>query len=191
MDGPSNADLERPFPATPPSPYLKPGRLAAIIAAIQAMSTAPWGGGTVQRWVRDLDPSEGIRRRGEEVSRDKISQWTEVFEDHPEFFTVYFAAGEERRIGLRWRYAAPITYDTTLNREATAEELANLPKDDAFYERYTRKPLTADQVGVLLNTAIQLHTRAISEKEARHWYIPLVTAALGAAVAFLVAWLKR
>ncbi|HET9830552.1 MAG TPA: hypothetical protein VFP91_02530 [Vicinamibacterales bacterium] len=77
MDGPSNADLERPFPETPPNPYLKRGRLAAIIEAIQAMSTAPWGGGTVQRWIR-----------------------------------------------------AP------------------------------------DQVGVLLNTAIQLHTRAISEKEA-------------------------
>jgi hypothetical protein len=169
------------------NPYLKPDRLSAIIAAIQAMSTAPWGGGTIDRWVRELEAKER--------SGDSRGDWIQVFEDHPEFFTVYAAAGNQVRYGLRWRYAAPITYDTQLNRDVPPEELAGIPKDDAFYERYTRRPLTADQVGVLLNTAIELHTRALAQQEARHWYLPLVSAVVAglfaAGGALLVAWLKR
>ena len=69
------------------NPYLKDSRLADVIAALQIMGTYPWAKRTVDSWTKKL----GEHKSGE--------NWKEVFEDHPEFFSL-----DGEWASLRWRF---------------------------------------------------------------------------------------
>lgn len=158
------------------SPYLKRDRLAAVIAAIQVLGTRDWGTGPLEGWVRTLEGVEDVSQASNvNLDPEAIRKWRDVFEQHPEFFKLYLT-GSELKATLRWRYAFRIDYrpeTAEIVDAATVEGMGELR-----YNTVTRKPLSSDQIGVLINTAISLHSGALAEKRENHWFIPAIVAAI-------------
>jgi hypothetical protein len=149
-------------------PYLKEGRLADVIAAVQVMASAKRPEGKITNWVESLEGK---------VNKKTIAHWTSIFQDHREFFLVYTLEGEsEIKAALRLRYAFK-SYDPETWIEYKPEDLRQLDKQ--IRDRLTTRPLTGDQIQALLNTVIELNNRALAEQSARRWWIPLITALLG------------
>jgi hypothetical protein len=138
------------------SPYAKYGRrLQDVIAAIQVMSTHSSDSSTIASWTE---------RIGKPVSVN-TGTWLDVFKDHPEFFHLEEWSdpknSQVRTLAcLTWRRANEKTYDAMKDVELTIEEAA-------MRDRTTlnRKPLTAEQVGILLKSAVELDTRANAFQE--------------------------
>lgn len=156
------------------SPYLKPGRLADVIAALQVMAAGQRPEKEIAGWADELSRSQ---------ADEEIDKWTGVFNEHPEFFLVYtLRVQEELKAALRWRYTNKL-YDPVGKQEYTPEQKKELAKDVQF--RLTTKPLGSDAIGTLMNTAIELHSRAIDELSARRWWVPVLAACLGFAGALI------
>jgi hypothetical protein len=149
-------------------PYLKQGRLADVIAAIQVMASAKRPEGKIKDWAWELDRSRDSRT---------VDRWSAVFKEHREFFITYQLQNEEDlKAALRWRYVFK-RFDAETGQEYTPAEIENLLDDQR--NLLTTKPLTGEQIQTLLNTAIGLHTRAIKELGANRWWVPLIAAFLG------------
>ena len=149
-------------------PYLKPDRLADVLAAIQVMSSAERPEREIKDWADELDRN---------CDDSTIDRWTSVFEDHREFFLTYrLPTGGGLKSALRWRYTFK-TFDSKTGREYTPAEMAILTKEQRGL--LTTKPLGGDEIQALMSTAIALHARALGELAARRWWIPLMAAVLG------------
>jgi integrase len=149
------------------SPYLKGGRLADVIAAIQIMGVYPWASRQVEDWARKIgDPLSG-------------NDWSTVFREHTEFFRLT----NDGWASLRWRHGYDRTYDANLGRELGPDEYA--VRTDIQKRELTRKPLTADQIEALLKTAVEFHSRAIADQQERRWLVPLLFGIVTALLAFL------
>jgi hypothetical protein len=146
--------------------YIKPGRLADVIAAIQVMASTERPEKVIEDWAHELD------RNREDAT---ITKWANVFEEHGEFFLTYRLEGKPKA-ALRWRYAFR-NYDSKTGKEYTPEEIESLPQKERWL--LTTRPLTGDQIETLLNTAIGLHTSVLEALNARRSWIPLVAAGLG------------
>ena len=83
--------------AAPSSPYLADGRLADVIAALQATATYKFYKLDFARWAD--------RIVGEKA---KANHWRKVFEEHPEFFRL---DSDRRRASLVWRRQHQKRYD--------------------------------------------------------------------------------
>lgn len=173
------------------SHYLEKDRLANVIAAIQILGVADRSWGTLHRWVAELEASE-------ELTPDQLDQmpvkfaerkkWSMVFEQHPEFFKVYTVRGEQRVL-LRLRYAQAVNANANQKADAFAA-LENLlakadkekdkPEAAEDKDNGTSKPLTPDQIQLLINTAIQLHDRALEAERPPERFRPFVMATVGA-----------
>ena len=165
------------------APYLTPGRLANVLAAIQVMSSAERPERLIEDWAFEFD-----RNRDAET----VKRWADVFSKHTEFFLTYTLDKDPRKkAALRLRYAYKV-YDSQKGREYTPEEMHALPKEQR--DLLTTKPLTGDQIGMLMNAAIELNARALAEQSAKRYWIPILTGAMGVAgaiVTFLIgAWIK-
>jgi hypothetical protein len=173
------------------SHYLEKDRLANVIAAIQILGVADRSWGTLHRWVAELEASE-------ELTPDQLDQmpvkfaerkkWSTVFEQHPEFFKVYTVRGEQRVL-LRLRYAQAVNANANQKADAFAALENLLAKADKEKEKPeaaedkdngTSKPLTPDQIQLLINTAIQLHDRALEAERPPERFRPFVMATVGA-----------
>jgi hypothetical protein len=88
----------------------------------------------------------------------------------PEFFKTYTLRGD-LRVLLRWRYA-----DTLKNGANDAA----VSTDES--EPRPTKPLSADQLQVLINTAIGLHAKEVEAQRGPDKFPPLLMAIIGAAV---------
>jgi hypothetical protein len=147
-------------------------RLTDVIAALQAMGAYRKASLPIEEWKRRLkDPSSA-------------SDWKTVFSEHPEFFVV----GEDPRTHghyalLRWRHSNDRVFDPEAQRELSAIERGNLKPDEL--ERLTAKPLAAEEIQTLLETAIELHVRAIAHAEEHRWLTPLLFTLLGAIIGAL------
>jgi len=160
-------------------PYLRQGRLADVIAALQVMASAERPEREIKDWAYELD-------RNRENSA--IARWTDVFTEHREFFiTCRLYDKGELKAASRWRYVFK-TFDPKTGKEYTLAELEALPDEKRW--SLTTKPLAGDQIQTLLNTAIGLHTRAIEELLAARWWIPLIAAVLGFAGAIVGTFLS-
>ena len=148
------------------SPYLKPGRLADVVAAVQFMGLSGRPEAEIADWTTRLSGSGG---------ENEIKRWTAVFKEHPEFFHVYTLQGASKA-ALRVRYANRL-YDAVTNTTYTLGERESLPRD--IRDRLTTKPLEAEMVGAMANTAIALHARASEDRTARRWWVPIFAAVLG------------
>src|SRR5436190_23115443 len=105
------------------SPYLNPGRLADVIAAIQVTGLAERPERKIKDWARELDRNDGGLT---------MARWTSVFEEHREFFLTYRLEGEEDlKAALRWRYTFK-TYDSKTGKELTYEERMALPERESW-----------------------------------------------------------
>lgn len=153
------------------SPYLKePGRLGDVIAAIQAMATYKFYKLDFDGWA-------------DRISTDKsqAQHWQRVFEEHPEFFRL---DSERTRASLVWRRQYPKHYGVDSSREISKEEFDRL--DSAEKARISRVPLPASDIKTLIDTAINIHSRALEAQKQQQWYKPLAFQAAAALVGALV-----
>jgi hypothetical protein len=153
--------------------YLEKDRLANVIAAIQIMGLADRPSGTLNRWIAELEASEELTSQQLDQAPIKFAErkkWQTVFEQHPEFFKTYTLRGD-LRVLLRWRYA-----DTLKNGANDAA----VSTDEC--EPRPTKPLSADQLQVLINTAIGLHAKEVEAQRGPDKFPPLLMAIIGAAV---------
>jgi hypothetical protein len=152
------------------SPYLKPGRLADVVAALQALSTYKFYKLTFEDWADRLS-----------ADKSQTDRWKLVFLEHSEFFRL---DGNKEKVSLVWRRQFPKRYDVDTERTISVEEFEAY--DSARKERVSRNPLSAGDIEVLLKTAVDLHARALEEKKESRWWVPLATAILGAIVGLAI-----
>jgi hypothetical protein len=163
--------------ATQKSPYLAEGRLADVIAAIQALGT--------YRFYR-LSLEEAAHRIG--ADRTRQEHWKEVFRDHPEFFRLdsHDAGG----VSLVWRRQFPKLFHVDENRLLTFGEFNALTA--AGRTRVSRSTLAPGDIKTLMDTAINLHARAVEQSREQRWWVPVVVGFVGIVVgAFISGLLKK
>ena len=148
------------------SAYLKQGRLSDVIAALQIMAAGERPEKSIKGWARELSYDD---------SDAEVGRWTTVFKEHPEFFLDYKLQGDPTlKSALRWRYTNK-RYDSKTGKEYKPHE--KVPEEQR--SNLTTKPLTSDAIVALMNTAIELHSRAIEELTASRWWVPVLAALLG------------
>ena len=171
------------------SHYLEKDRLANVIAAIQIMGLADRPSGTLNRWIAELEASEELTSQQLDQAPIKFAErkkWQTVFEQHPEFFKTYTLRGD-LRVLLRWRYADTLkngANDAAVNLKNGANDAA-VSTDESEprpSEPQPSKPLSADQIQVLINTAIGLHAKEVETQRGPDKFPPLLMAIIGAAV---------
>jgi hypothetical protein len=149
-------------------PYLKPGRLADVLAALQVIASAERPERKIKDWADELD------RKHDEAA---IAKWRAVFEEHPEFFLTYRLPDEEDlKAALRLRYVVK-TFDPKTGIDYTQAQISEMSNTQRW--GLTTKPLGGDQIQALVSTAIALHTRALGELQASRWWIPIIAAVVG------------
>lgn len=155
-------------------PYLgSPGRLADLLAAIQVLGTYEFAARDVDKWARRL----GRKPRSADT-------WSEVFLDHPEFFTL----DDENKMALVWRRSFRRDYDTATRTRLSGDELEALKraeKRDAAPARVSRKPLESEQIELLCNLAVNLHEREIQHRQEKRWWLAGVIAVTTALIAVI------
>jgi hypothetical protein len=165
--------------------YLEKDRLANVIAAIQILGVSDRSSGTLNRWVAELEASEELTSEQLDSSPVKFAErkkWSTVFEQHPEFFKTYPLRGETRVL-LRLRYAQSANFVPKNGTATAAPETKDKP--DSADDAIASKPLTADQIEVLINTAIELHAREAAADRGPERFRPFLMATLGAVLGTL------
>jgi hypothetical protein len=181
------------------SAYLEQDRLAQIIAAIQIMGTSDWPSGSLNRWVSELEA--GAQLTPKQLGLTPIhfgerKKWAAVFEQHPEFFKTFTVAGEER-VALRWRFSQSVNSNgKASSAAAAATPSGDSPADvswtagDKTAEDTEHKsdshPLTPEQISVLMTTAIELHSRAVAERNILDRFGPALITAVGALIGAVI-----
>jgi hypothetical protein len=147
--------------------YLKPGRLADVIAALQLLGAGERPEGHSEDIAARLSPND---------NQGRIEHWQQVFSEHPEFFLVYTLPGDSKpKVALRLRYTSKL-FDPETETLYKKGEIANLSAEVKF--RLTTKPLDGDDIEALMSTAIELYDSAVAERSDRRWWIPILAAVL-------------
>jgi hypothetical protein len=149
------------------SPYLdNPQRLADVIAAIQAMGTYKFYKLPFDGWADRIT-----------ADKSQADHWRRIFEEHPEFFRL---DSKRERASLVWRRQNPKRYHVDQEKHLSEAEFQALSDDQK--NRVSRAPLTPPDIKTLVDTAINLHSRAIELKHEKRWWIPLISSAIGGLV---------
>ena len=157
------------------SPYLHDSnRLGDVIAAIQAMGTYKFYKLSFDKWA---DRISGDASKGE--------HWRRVFEEHPEFFRL---DGQRERASLVWRRQYPKRFHVDEERRLPRDEFYQLTEEQKA--RVSRNPLTPDDIKALIDTAINLHSRALEQQRERRWWLPLASA-VGALIGAIIGGLLK
>jgi hypothetical protein len=153
------------------SPYLcTDGRLADVIAAIQAMGTYKFYKLDFEGWADRIS-----------ANPNQAPYWKNVFEQHPEFFRL---DGERKKASLVWRRQYAKRFHVDLEKRLNPDEFEGLTDDQK--RRVSREPLKPDDIKTLVDTAISLHSRALESEREGRWWIPLVSSGLGGLVGAIV-----
>ena len=144
------------------SPYLSnPTRLGDVIAAIQAMGTYKFYKLSFEGWADRItgDGSQG-------------DYWKRIFQEHPEFFRLDSARA---KASLVWRRQYAKHYDVDSETRISPQEYKVLLPERK--KRVSRDPLSPADIKTLIDTAINLHSRAVELQRDRGWWkSPLLTA---------------
>ena len=162
------------------SHYLEKDRLANVIAAIQILGVSDQASATVNRWVAELEASEELTPEQLDLTPVKFAdrkKWASVFEQHPEFFKNYTLRGEQRVL-LRLRYAH--SFSKILDKNGANAGTAERKNGTNEHPPIVSDPLSAEQLQVLINTAIELHDRAGAAERRPDRFSPLMMAWVGA-----------
>ena len=175
------------------SPYVEqPSRLADIIAAIQVMGTYKYYKLDIGKWgkrIRDIGESDGEAESsnqdeaGSRQAQINENKWIAVFDEHPEFFRL---GDKKNKASLVWRRSYPKLFDTDDLKEIEPAKYKGLTKEQK--KKISRKPLTIEQIDLLIRTAIDLHARAIAHRQERRWWITALVG--GGAIAALLGFLE-
>ena len=151
-------------PANPRSPYLDDSqRLGDVIAAIQAMATYRYYKLSHEDWA-------------DRIAADKAqaSKWRAIFIAHPEFFRLDSA---REKASLVWRRQFPKRYSVDTGQILSHAEFESLNESQRL--RITRTPLTSLDIKALVDTAVNLHSRALEHQKDKRWWLALAGAAGG------------
>ena len=153
------------------NPYLQPGRLPDVIAAITALGN--------YRYYK-LSFEACAERIGNDPTQS--NKWKVVLGEHPEFFRV-----SERQASLVWRRQFLKNYDPKSNSQIERKDFEALTSNQKG--AYSRRPLTSNELATLIETAVSLHQRALEHQVAGRFWIPIVTAILAFGGALIGAWM--
>ncbi|WP_119692695.1 N-carbamoyl-L-amino acid amidohydrolase [Ectopseudomonas oleovorans] len=146
------------------SPYLADdNRLGDVIAAIQTMAVYKFYKLPFSGWADRINADE-----------NQAEKWKQIFTEHPEFFRL---DSERERASLVWRRQFPKRYDVDAEKIITAQEYNNLTTQQK--ERISRTPLTPSDIKALIDTAVNLHSRALEHQKDKRWWTVLASAAGG------------
>jgi hypothetical protein len=149
---------------SPLSPYLRdPNRLADVIAAIQATATYKFYKLPISGWADRIT-----------ADKSQADKWKSVFEEHPEFFRL---DAEREKASLVWRRQFPKRYDVDTGAVLTKDEFEAL--SNAQKLRVSRLPLASADIKALIDTAVNLHSRALEYRKDKRWWVALAGAAGG------------
>ncbi|MEO1224520.1 MAG: N-carbamoyl-L-amino acid amidohydrolase [Pseudomonadota bacterium] len=149
------------------SPYLEPCRLGDVIAAIQVLAYYKFYRLDVAEWAERIS---GDRSLAEGLGM--------VFHDHPEFFQL--STGDRGpKAALVARRSFTRSYDVDAGEGISKAEAMKRRDDADAWSRLSRRPLTPDETAVLIRTAIDMHSRAVEQRSAGRWWVPLAGAAIG------------
>lgn len=157
------------------NPYLKPGRLADVIAAITALGNYRYYKLTFEKCA------DRISNKPKDAER-----WGKILADHPEFFRI---SPTDQKASLVWRRQHPKRYDPKHSIEISREEFDALSTEER--NGITRRPLEASEITALINVAVDLHERALDQKKASRWWIPILTATLAFAGGLAGGWISN
>jgi hypothetical protein len=143
------------------SAYLRnSSRLGDVVAAIQTMGTYKFYKLPFEGWADRIS--------GDASTKD---HWKTVFQEHPEFFRL---DGEKENASLVWRRQYPKRFQVDQQTTLTTEQYSQLTSEEKA--RVSRIPLTAADIKALIDTAINLHSRAIEHQRERRWWVALASA---------------
>jgi hypothetical protein len=196
------------------SSYLKPGRLADVLAAIQVMAVSDQYRRTLEQWTYYLSGIKAPKSQSEpdsdfESDSDSESEpasepasepdanraaerWRNVFDQHEEFFRR--SPGKRGLYALVLRRGLPRRFHVNKRELISPTELAGMSTEQRKKE-ITRAPIPTSEIKVLLDMALSLHREA-TEREAAKWarvqmVIPLVSSLIGGLVVAAGSyWLK-
>jgi hypothetical protein len=150
-------------------------RLGDVIAAIQVM-------GKYGYYKLDFE-SWSIRISGD---KNKSAHWQTIFTQHPEFFRL---DTEGKKASLVWRRSYRRRYAVDEQRELSLHEYQML--SDVERSRISRAPLTSEEISALMNTAINLHERAIEQNKENRWLSSPLFSLFGVALGAFLVWLGK
>ncbi|WP_299385991.1 N-carbamoyl-L-amino acid amidohydrolase [uncultured Lacinutrix sp.] len=152
------------------SPYLSnQNRLADVIAAIQVMGSYKFYKLNFSDWADRIS--------GDLNEADK---WGKVFIEHPEFFRI---DQTKKKASLVWRRNHPKNYNVDTRNEITKADFLAL--SDEKKTRISRSPLSNNDISMLIESAISLHSRALQLKQDSRWWIPIVIGVIAGVVSFI------
>jgi hypothetical protein len=153
------------------SPYLKPNRLADVIAAIQFMAMNERSSQSCKQWA-------------EAISGDELKEpyWRVIFQDHTELFRK--SPDDPDHYALIWRRALPRRYFRPEGKMLSQVEFDALPANQK--KLASRPPVPEAQIKTLVDIAITLHSRQTDQHRDWRWWVPIVISFIGSLVgAFL------
>ena len=157
------------------SPYLRdPNRLGDVIAAIQAMATYKFYKLPFSGWADRMSADES-----------QAEKWKTVFLEHPEFFRL---DSEREKASLVWRRQFPKRYDVDAERALTNADYEALSNEQK--KRISRTPLSSSDIKALIDTAVNMHSRALEHQKDKRWWVALASAVGGLIGAIIGALLK-
>lgn len=157
------------------SPYLRdPGRLGDVIAAIQAMATYKFYKLDFESWADRMSADKSLAEK-----------WKQVFLEHPEFFRLDSA---KAKASLVWRRQFPKRYDVYAERVITWAEYDALTDEQKC--RISRVPLSSSDIKALVDTAVNLHSRALEHQKDKRWWVAIAGAVGGLVGSIVGALLK-
>jgi hypothetical protein len=164
----------RPMSKNQESPYLKPNRLQDVLSAMQTMSLYHRYRLPFEEWAELISGEEG-----------KVEHWKLIFDEHPEFFRK--SAAFPGHYALIWRRALSNRWHMREQRYVTEEEYKVLRPQR--HEILGRQPIPEAQIKTLMDTAMQLHQRAIEAHRDRRWWLPISATVLGSVMSLCGAFL--
>ena len=152
------------------SPYLNShNRLSEVIAAIQVMGTYRFYKLSFADWA-------------DRISGDvnEVEKWEKVFIKHPEFFRI---DQTKQKASLVWRRNHPKNYDVDNRKEISKNEFLVLSEEKKA--RISRTPLNNNDISMLIETAINMHSRALQLRQDVRWWIPIAIGLIAGIVSFI------
>ncbi len=119
------------------------------------------------------------------ADKKQADKWKRIFLEHPEFFRLDFS---REKASLVWRRQFPKRYDVDDARVLSNAEYNALTGEQQL--RVSRVPLSSSDIKALIDTAVNLHSRALEYQKDRRWWVALASAAGGLIGAVLGAVLK-
>lgn len=156
------------------SPYLvNDDRLADLIAAIQTLGSYRFYRLPPEKWSYRISGSD-----------KQVGRWRKVFSEHPEFFR-YSQDGST--VCLVLRRQKPKVFDVDTLQTISRDDREG--RDAEAKARVSRAPLSEAEMGLLVELASELHSKALEDRRDSRWWVPLVTTSVSAVAGLIGVWI--